>query len=64
MRLVLDEGIGQREIDDSGGRSPCGEFLGGTERIVNALVETLANKGSGHGAVEEHNRVVVADEAR
>ena len=63
VRLVLDERIGEGERLDVGGRGPSGDLLAGAQRVVDALIKTLANEGVGDLAIKEHDGVVVADEA-
>ena len=63
VRLVLDERIRQREVGDGGGRGPRGKFFCRTQRVVHALVESLADERGIHRAIEQHDGVVITDEA-
>src|SRR6185312_9731780 len=63
VRLVLDEGIGQRQLGGSRLRNPGGELAAGPQREVHALVKIVPHQVVGGAAVEEDGGIVVAGQA-
>ena len=64
MRLVLDERIGQGQFLHRGGGNPLAGLRHRAQGVVHTFVEMLSHQVVGGLAVEQDNRVVVAEEAR